>query len=145
MTHKVESNTHFSSPDNAWICYRQNQFKVVSFLKWYLLYCPSPPISSCLFFSFILFSFFSPQPQPSMSISDSGVLKEIHQLCVRLYSIKELSTLVVFILLSPSFLLPLYSLTETIGRRSAGGNSSRRKGKGEEGEAGDQHDSFCKW
>ena len=45
----------------------------------------------------------------------------------------------------PFFSFSSYSLTETIGRRSAGGNSSRRKGESEEGEAGDQHDSFCEW
>lgn len=29
-----------------------------------------------------------------MAISDSGVVKEVHQLCVKLYAIKELTTLV---------------------------------------------------
>ncbi len=31
--YKSSSNTHFSATDNAWICYRQNQFKVYCLLK----------------------------------------------------------------------------------------------------------------
>lgn len=65
IVYKSAASTHFSTPDNAWVCYRQNQFKVFCELK-------SPP--AC-----------------QMFVRDGASTVEIVQFYVKLYAIKSAS------------------------------------------------------
>lgn len=66
------------------MCYRQNQFKVVCFLKRY---------GHSFYLCLVNILFFSPMPLMPIHISDSGFTKEISDLCVKVYAVKELSNL----------------------------------------------------
>eukprot|EP00026_Physarum_polycephalum_P001172 Phypoly_transcript_01173.p1 GENE.Phypoly_transcript_01173~~Phypoly_transcript_01173.p1 ORF type:complete len:702 (-),score=114.39 Phypoly_transcript_01173:630-2735(-) len=62
MVYKSGTNTHFSTTEKAWICYRQNQFKVFCLLK---------------------------MPQCRMCLRDGAMDVEVQQFYVKLYAIKS--------------------------------------------------------
>lgn len=63
IVYKSGANTHFSDADKAWICYRQNQFKVYCFLK--------------------------TQVGSPLSVREGGIDSEIKQFYAKLYAVKS--------------------------------------------------------
>jgi len=65
IVQNVNSNSCYSPSDGAFICYRQNQFKVL-----------------CLFRG---------PPPDSMCVNDEGVPRRVQEVCAKLYAVKEVA------------------------------------------------------